>query len=325
METFKKHFTAMAPLAPTLQLFLDHQATLSRCPSSVEAQDEFAECVSSDAAFPVGAGYKLKLLNLYASKVERLGGFIESDNFSEVMVAAMSNAKLDDGMDPEYTCCQSFADARLGGVIASRIYPRHNDVGLRLWEAGYILAEFICDNPSLFAGKTVTELGAGCGLTGMIAGSVGRAKRVFVTDYTVETLDNMRHNVEINEAYLAVTETPLDVMTVHHLDWSQTAKNSTDVCVTDADVMMAADCVYDVCVIPCLVETVSTFLSQSREKVCFIATTFRNEKTFALFISELEKAGVQYDSLVYEGNGTFEGVWNVCERERVKMHMFRNK
>ena len=86
-----------------------------------------------------------------------------------------------------------------------------------------------------------------------------------------------------------------------------------------ANVLLAADVVYDVDCIPDLVSTVSKFLSQSKgaeddEKIAIFATTFRNKSTFNLFEEELEKNNVlcaYYDqSMIDELPNIFPCYWN---------------
>ena len=60
--------------------------------------------------------------------------------------------------------------------------------------------------------------------------------------------------------------------------------------ISKADVLLAADVVYDVDFIPDLVSTVSKFLNQAgNERIAIFATTYRNEKTFSIFERQLEK------------------------------------
>ena len=70
-----------------------------------------------------------------------------------------------------------------------------------------------------------------------------------------------------------------------------------------ADVLLAADVVYDHDPIPALVATTSIFLSGQKEvqsndsdggyeRVAIFATPFRNKDTFALFERELEEKGI---------------------------------
>ena len=88
-------------------------------------------------------------------------------------------------------------------IIQIRTYPHHNDVGVaKVWEAGACLAEYIIYNPHCVEDKNVVELGAGVGLTGLIAAGVCQAKSMHMTDYTEVCLDNLSYNVDINEEWL---------------------------------------------------------------------------------------------------------------------------
>lgn len=58
-------------------------------------------------------------------------------------------------------------------------YPYHNDAGVaKVWEAGACLAEYIMHNPHLICDRNVVELGAGVGLTCLVAAGVAKAKTV---------------------------------------------------------------------------------------------------------------------------------------------------
>jgi len=53
--------------------------------------------------------------------------------------------------------------------IASLDTFPHGLDGLRLWEAGIILARYIVNNSNLFKGKRILELGGGVGIAGFAA------------------------------------------------------------------------------------------------------------------------------------------------------------
>ena len=50
-----------------------------------------------------------------------------------------------------------------------RVLRLHNDVGTRIWEAGLYMAEILNGCPELLARKTVVELGAGSGISTLLA------------------------------------------------------------------------------------------------------------------------------------------------------------
>lgn len=56
-----------------------------------------------------------------------------------------------------------------------------------------------------------------------------------------------------------------------------------------ADVLLAADVVYDIDSVPILGKLVALFLSSGRDRNAIFATTLRNRRTFDLFEAELLK------------------------------------
>ena len=59
------------------------------------------------------------------------------------------------------------------------------------------------DMSERFANKTVLELGAGCGVPGLAAAFYSRAQRVYITDLNPTTIENMQHNIDLNQAQTA--------------------------------------------------------------------------------------------------------------------------
>ena len=53
-------------------------------------------------------------------------------------------------------------------ISSLETFPHGLD-GLRLWEAGIVLARYVVNNSAQFKGKRVLELGAGVGIAGMTA------------------------------------------------------------------------------------------------------------------------------------------------------------
>ena len=84
------------------------------------------------------------------------------------------------------------------------------DVGLQVWRGALLLCDYLLARPALVRGATILELGAGCGLCGLLA--AGTARRVFVTDNTEGVLANAQANVELNGVEA--------VARVRMLDWA---------------------------------------------------------------------------------------------------------
>ena len=202
VAVFRRRFLAQAPLSPTLEAFLSSNSQ----PFSVAGQDAFA-CVVSSAILsttPPSPRYALKILQLYVKRLEQSSSSVESDVLSSALLQSMASTRNTLENDPDLTCYEVYFHPLLSPTasLRVRVAPYHNDVGLRVWEAGYFLAEFLMSHNSFVSGRRVLELGAGCGLTGLVcAGSLG-ASAVHLTDYTDETIANMRHNVEVNGEYL---------------------------------------------------------------------------------------------------------------------------
>jgi predicted nicotinamide N-methyase len=70
--------------------------------------------------------------------------------------------------------------------------------GLMLWESAIALAQHLTANPALVAGKSVLELGAGLGLTGVVAASLGAT--VTQTDHDALALKACARTAALNDA-----------------------------------------------------------------------------------------------------------------------------
>lgn len=86
-----------------------------------------------------------------------------------------------------------------------RVYPFRVEtgnmaasIGLVMWPAGFLMAEFALDNPDLFRGKRVLELGAGIGLTSVFVARGTQPAAMIATDFDVRALKNIQHNFKIN-------------------------------------------------------------------------------------------------------------------------------
>eukprot|EP00030_Apusomonadida_sp_AF-17_P000211 a13756_24.p2 GENE.a13756_24~~a13756_24.p2 ORF type:complete len:315 (+),score=95.32 a13756_24:38-946(+) len=69
-------------------------------------------------------------------------------------------------------------------------------LGCALWDGGIILTRWIHKHLELFRGATVLELGAGCGLPGILTARVSRS--TIMTDYMESIIDNIRYNIWLN-------------------------------------------------------------------------------------------------------------------------------
>lgn len=197
---------------------------------SEEIQSKFAKVIQSFqenkhgtcVKFPPSKKYMSQLVKIFVSRAEREFGMdaIRDENLIEIMTQQFTTSSSCncDIPNPKEDCCVSFQipdkfDCRNltadttnedGVIIGIRVYPYHNDVGVRkVWEAGACLAEFFLQNHHYVKNKVVVELGAGVGLTGIAIAKLCAPKHVLMTDYTVACMDNMDYNIKLNGPYPA--------------------------------------------------------------------------------------------------------------------------
>lgn len=119
------------------------------------------------------------------------------------------------------------------------------------WASGQVLASYILEHPETVAGKRVLDFGCGSGIVAIAAAMAG-ARQVIACDIDTAALDAAMANAALNDVQLS----PCD-------DWHS--------CRQDADVLTAADVLYDPENRPLLAEfrrySSQVLLADSRMKV----------------------------------------------------------
>lgn len=222
-------------------------------------------------------------------------------------------------------------------ILATRIAPKENAVGLKLWEACYVLTEALFSHPELCHGRDVIELGSGVGLLGLVAAYCLGAASVTMTDIDDKVLLFLRTNVEFNAAATA-SLLAADIYDVVHkkkerkggeaaaaavvplievaaMDWSQpveykallnrspSSPSTTRKGVKQRDrIILAADCIYDREAIPAFVDVLAYSLQpptcgSSRKTTVLVASTMRNPETYAHFEEVVKEKGLVMDDV----------------------------
>jgi predicted nicotinamide N-methyase len=166
--------------------------------------------------------------------------------------------------------------------------------GLCTWPAAMWLAEWIGEHAALFAGRRVLELGAGVGLASLALAAVTEAASLVLSDCNGQVLKSLESNLLLNgltpraagsaasgHSSLATGEVELV-----ELDWRDATP--ADIACIGAEIVIAADVVYDADIIPHLVKVIQFALCRppaSRMCLCVIASTQRNEETLQTFLS----------------------------------------
>lgn len=322
----------MAPLNEVLRAF-DRQT--GQLPRTLTSQNSFARLVQSawDDNLGPSKRYLRKLIHRFVSSLDQ---DVEDEELVQVIHESLCAGPVDMPKADE-TCCLSFqiptkhsADIKSNApsYLRIQVFPQHNDVALKLWEAGACLAEYFLAYPELVSGKSIVELGSGVGLTGIVA-AARNARQVHFTDYSDAWLTNMKYNLDINKSWIQEQRGGGDiphltqVESSHiiycrnitflksrlslfsfdtlqgYLNWEECAKGyfcGIDDVFNRSDILFAADVAYDVAVIPSLVETFRQFLISSSSmniaKLCYLASTLRNKPTHDALECELFSRGI---------------------------------
>eukprot|EP00466_Bigelowiella_natans_P011474 jgi/Bigna1/89717/estExt_fgenesh1_pg.C_540071 len=157
-----------------------------------------------------------------------------------------------------------------------------DQTGLGLWGASVILSRWMLSLDSdKLRGKSVLELGAGCGLAGLSVAVFTEAKSVVITDLAKETVQNMSYNVELNKGAFKNTK-----VTAETIDWNayhEVKKTEEDATVESRhkllknfDIVIGSDLVYDRNMVPVFLRV--------------LQDTVRNGGEF-FYVTALERAG----------------------------------
>mmetsp|Transcript_13538 Transcript_13538/g.32792 ORF Transcript_13538/g.32792 Transcript_13538/m.32792 type:complete len:248 (+) Transcript_13538:117-860(+) len=138
--------------------------------------------------------------------------------------------------------------------------------GLNVWDGSLLLARYLEKRPDLVMGKTVLELGSGCGLVGIASAILG-AKEVTMTDLNY-ALPLMQENVDRNELSWKGESFLCQRLECKECDWFQPPPVS-ELCGNSniPDVILAADCVWLASLILPLLQTLKKYTTNASTKV----------------------------------------------------------
>jgi len=101
-------------------------------------------------------------------------------------------------------------------VLINQVSGRQSaqeDVGFVMWPSAVVLSKWLISNPQLIHNKRVLELGAGCGLVGLVAAGIASEQKreaivventqilcpVVITDFNPKVLENLEQNICLND------------------------------------------------------------------------------------------------------------------------------
>jgi predicted nicotinamide N-methyase len=108
-------------------------------------------------------------------------------------------------------------------ILINQVSERQSaqqDVGFVMWPSAVALSRWILTNRDEIKGKTVLEIGAGCGLTGLVAAAIQKKQhqdqtllsfpRVTLSDFNETVLKNAKRNIQLNGLEEVATTVGLD-------------------------------------------------------------------------------------------------------------------
>lgn len=66
-----------------------------------------------------------------------------------------------------------------------------------MWPSAVALSRWLVSNPSVIKNRSILELGAGCGLSGLVAAGL-QPSSVALTDFNPKVLENLERNIALN-------------------------------------------------------------------------------------------------------------------------------
>ena len=104
-------------------------------------------------------------------------------------------------------------------VVIREINVAHGGLGCATWDGGVILARWIKKNKHIWEQATALELGCGVGISGIVAAS--HARKLTVSDYLPDVMENARYNFQVN-----LHEEKFRSIEFCMLDWHQFIDNT---------------------------------------------------------------------------------------------------
>jgi len=220
------------------------------------------------------------LLNHDSAEENKLIGGLDKEDVNDDNEAndiATSGTKKKEGIVHEFDFLRGDAESEIKSsssrpsVLIRELPIKHADnpfgqkaiedtTGLGIWCASLVMSRWLASSSMVqrMKNKTVCELGAGCGIPGLTAAVHGSPSSVIITDLNPETIDNIRHNIELNKT---------TTTTANSIDWGDESTYPSN----KLDYVICSDCIYQKDIVPLLKKVVIGLLDPNHGTFLYVA------------------------------------------------------
>ncbi|KAK9817571.1 hypothetical protein WJX74_010009 [Apatococcus lobatus] len=186
--------------------------------------------------------------------------------------------------------------------------------GCHLWQASFLLAEYVLSHPDDFRGKICAELGCGTGLVGICLSHLKACRQIILTDGNRDSLENCCRNLDQNGVpYIgpedgAGMESPQDQeakqVILRHQDWADCWHGAVP------DVILGADLLYDPGATRLLVILLEGMLrvASGPQPMALLAATARTPETFDVFTRAIAASALQFKDITRDPSSMSTGL-----------------
>jgi len=169
--------------------------------------------------------------------------------------------------------------------------------GLRTWEAGLHLGNYLCANPEIVRGKSILELGSGTGYVSILCAKYLGAAHVLATDGDDDVVASFSTNFCLNDLQDCSKIEGKELKWGHALTGGEHAQWNFE---RNVDLVIGADLTYDPRNIPPLLSTTGDIFALYPEVKILMAATVRNEQTSQKFPDACKQNNFRFEEIRFE-------------------------